>query len=110
MGSVPGVDVGEPGVVFSVASHEAYHLTLDGTRAFEALGIDLEATWALRRRFAYACLDWSERRPHVGGALGTALLKVALNRKWVTQDLDSRALGITNPGRREMLTRFGVRV
>ena len=88
----------------------AYDLTLDGAKAFAALGIDLEATRTLRRRFASACLDWSERRPHVGGALGAALLKVALKRKWVVQDLDSRALGVTSFGRREMLARFGLRV
>jgi DNA-binding transcriptional ArsR family regulator len=88
----------------------AYDLTLDGTKAFKALGIDLEATRALRRHFACACLDWSERRPHVGGALGAALLKVALKRKWVVQDLDSRALGVTSFGRREMLARFGLHV
>jgi DNA-binding transcriptional ArsR family regulator len=92
----------------STESAAAYDVTRDGTKAFEALGIDLEATRTLRRRFACACLDWSERRPHVGGALGAALLKVALKRKWVTQDLDSRALGVTRFGRREMLTRFGV--
>jgi DNA-binding transcriptional ArsR family regulator len=88
----------------------AYDVTPDGTKAFEALGIDLEATRTLRRRFACACLDWSERRPHVGGALGAALLKVALKRKWVVQELDSRALAVTILGRREMLTRFGLHV
>ena len=87
-----------------------YGLTPDGASAFQALGIDLEATRALRRRFAYACLDWSERRPHVGGALGAALLKVALKKRWVVQDLDSRALGVTSLGRREMLARFGLQV
>jgi DNA-binding transcriptional ArsR family regulator len=87
---------------------DAYDLTPTGTQAFETLGIDLEATRALRRRFAYACLDWSERRPHIGGALGAAILKVALKRKWVAQDLDSRAVGVTNLGRREMLARFGL--
>jgi DNA-binding transcriptional ArsR family regulator len=91
-------------------SDNAYDLTPDGTKAFEALGIDIEATRGLRRRFAYACLDWSERRPHTGGALGAALLKVTLKRKWVTQDLDSRALGVTSLGRREMPTRFGLHV
>src|SRR5258708_29615 len=89
-------------------SDNAYDLTPDGAKSFAALGIDLDATRTLRRRFAYACLDWSERRPHVGGGLGAALLKVALKRKWVTQDLDSRALGVTSFGRREMLTRFGL--
>ena len=44
---------------------DAYALSLEGTRVFEALGIDIEATRRLRRRFACACLDWSERRPHV---------------------------------------------
>ena len=94
----------------TTGSNNAYDLTVDGTKAFDALGIDLEATRTLRRRFACACLDWSERRPHVGGALGAALLKVALKRKWVTHDLDSRALGVTSLGRREMLTRFGLHV
>jgi DNA-binding transcriptional ArsR family regulator len=89
---------------------DAYEVTVEGSKAFEALGIDLEATRMLRRRFACACLDWSERRPHIGGALGAALLKVALKRKWVVQDLDSRALGVTSLGRREMLTRFGLHV
>ena len=88
----------------------AYDLTREGTKAFEALGIDLEAARTLRRRFACACLDWSERRPHVGGALGAALLNVAVKRKWVIQDLDSRALGFTRLGRREMLNRFGLQV
>lgn len=87
-----------------------YDLASKGAKALEALGVDLQATRALRRRFACACLDWSERRPHVGGALGAALLKVALKRKWVVQDLDSRALGITNFGRREMLARFEISV
>lgn len=91
-------------------SDNAYDLSLEGTRALEALGIDIEATRRLRRRFACACLDWSERRPHVGGALGAALLRIALKRKWVVRDLDSRALGVTSLGRREMLTRFGLLV
>jgi DNA-binding transcriptional ArsR family regulator len=94
----------------SKGSDSAYDLSLDGAKAFEALGIDVEATRTLRRRFACACLDWSERRPHVGGALGAALLKVALKRKWVVQDLDSRALGVTRRGRGEMLARFGLHV
>ena len=86
----------------------AYDLTREGTKALETLGIDIEATRALRRRFACGCLDWSERRPHVGGALGAVLLKVSLKRKWVVQDLDSRALTVTSLGRREMLARFGL--
>lgn len=94
----------------SASGENAYELTRNGTKAFETLGIDLEATRMLRRRFACACLDWSERRPHIGGALGAAILKIALKKRWVVQDLDSRALGVTNLGRREMLIRFGLHV
>jgi hypothetical protein len=88
----------------------AYDLTREGIRACNKLGIDVETARALRRKFAYACLDWSERQPHIGGALGAALLTTMLRRKWVVQDLDSRALTITNAGRREMQSRFGFEV
>jgi DNA-binding transcriptional ArsR family regulator len=94
----------------STGGYGAYELTLDGMKGFEALGIDLVAARALRRRFAYACLDWSERQPHIGGSLGSALLKTALKRRWVAQDADSRALRVTSLGRREMLTRFGLAI
>jgi DNA-binding transcriptional ArsR family regulator len=86
----------------------AYGLTPAGAKAFATLGIDVDACRTKRRRFAYACLDWSERRPHIAGAVGAALLNVALKRKWVIQDLDTRALAVTTLGRREMQTRFGL--
>jgi DNA-binding transcriptional ArsR family regulator len=89
---------------------DACELTDLGARAFAALGISLEETRGLRRRFAYACVDWSERRPHLGGALGAALLDVALKRKWVLPERDGRALTVSTRGRRELLDRFGVRV
>ncbi len=94
----------------AAGGHGAYDVTPGGAKALAALGIDVEAMRAMRRRLAFACLDWSERRPHVGGALGAALLKVALKRKWVVQDLDSRALEVTSYGKREMMGRFGVRL
>jgi DNA-binding transcriptional ArsR family regulator len=93
---------------------DAYDLSYDvsekGVQKFEALGIDVGALRALRRRFAFACLDWSERRSHLGGAIGAAVLNVALKRKWLTQHLDSRALAITAHGRRELQARFGLQV
>ena len=87
-----------------------YELSAQGTRALETVGIRVEPLRTLRRRFACPCLDWSERRPHLGGALGAALLELALKRKWVIQDLDSRALDVTSFGRRELLTRFGLEI
>ena len=85
-----------------------YDLTPTGARALSAIGIDIEATQSLRRRFAFPCLDWSERRPHLGGALAAALLAVALKRKWLIRELDSRALQITRDGRRALMRSFGV--
>jgi DNA-binding transcriptional ArsR family regulator len=87
---------------------DCYDLSTKGAKAFADMGMDVAAAQAQRRRFAYPCLDWSERRFHIGGALGSMLLKFALERKWVAQDLDSRALNVTRAGRREMLKRFGV--
>jgi hypothetical protein len=73
-----------------------------------ALGINVDAAQELRRRFAFGCLDWTERRYHLGGALGAALLQYVCRKRWVRQDLDSRALRVTDLGRRELLKRFGV--
>jgi DNA-binding transcriptional ArsR family regulator len=84
----------------------SYELSAAGTAAFEALGVDVAAARKLRRRFACACVDWSERRPHLGGALGAALLGAALKRRWVTQDADTRALSVTRSGERELRARF----
>lgn len=86
----------------------AYDLTEHGIRAFESLRIDVAAIRLLRRQFAFGCMDWSERRSHLGGAIGAALLNVALKRRWVVQELDSRALSVTTLGRRDMLARFGL--
>ena len=87
---------------------DEYDVTPGGREAFAALGIDVDAVRALRRRFAYACVDWSERRPHIGGALGQAFLNAALEHKWFVQDLDSRALAMTPAGRRQLRGRFGL--
>jgi DNA-binding transcriptional ArsR family regulator len=86
----------------------ACDLTPAGRAAFEALGIDVEAARRSHRRFAFACLDWSERRPHLAGALGAAVLHAVLKKKWVVQDLDSRILRPTPLGRRELSVRLGL--
>ncbi len=70
LGWLSGADVGR--------DDNRYDVTAAGTKALEALGLDVEGARARRRRFACACLDWSERRPHLGGALGAALLTLAL--------------------------------
>jgi DNA-binding transcriptional ArsR family regulator len=85
-----------------------YEVTPMGVKALASFGVDVDAARALRRRFAFACVDWSERCPHIGGALGNALLVSALRQKWFVQQLDSRALRLTSLGRRQMQARFGI--
>lgn len=82
------------------SGNDGYALTRAGATGLAALGIDVEAARASRRRLACACVDWSERRPHLAGALGAALLQHALARGWLQRDLDSRALTLTAKGRR----------
>lgn len=83
-------------------------LTRAGERALAALGVDAGAARACKRRFAYGCLDWSERRPHLAGALGAALAQALLQRGWVARVPGSRAVRVTRAGARELARRFGV--
>jgi DNA-binding transcriptional ArsR family regulator len=90
---------------------------LPGVRAdatFAALGVDLAAVRARaragRRPLARVCRDWSERRPHVAGALGAALLQAVLDRGWAERLPGGRALRITADGRRGLTATLGIRV
>jgi DNA-binding transcriptional ArsR family regulator len=85
-----------------------YQLSAEGAAALERLGLDVEKADTGRRRFACACLDWSERRPHLGGALGAALLALLLKQGWIARHLDSRALDITHEGRRHFKRVFNL--
>jgi DNA-binding transcriptional ArsR family regulator len=75
----------------------AYALGPGADHAFGALGVALPAP--ARRAYARPCLDWSERRPHLAGALGAAVAETLLSRQWVTRLHGTRALRITEAGR-----------
>jgi DNA-binding transcriptional ArsR family regulator len=76
--------------------------TLDATQhgfdEFARLGIDLAAQKARRRRFACTCIDWSERRPHLGGALGAAFLDACTEHGWLEATAKRRILRVTPAG------------
>lgn len=74
------------------------------------LGVDLDEVRKERRQFATACGDWSERRPHLGGALGAALWARFLEQGWVAQKPGTRVVVVTNRGRRGFRKSLGVRV
>jgi DNA-binding transcriptional ArsR family regulator len=81
----------------------AYEVSAAGATGLQRCGIDIAELRSSRRRFAYGCVDWSERRPHIAGALGGALLKMALQKKWVARETEGRGLKVTNLGRRELI-------
>jgi len=74
--------------------------TADGAARLAEWGIDLCAQKSRRRRFACTCPDWSERRPHLGGALGAALLDAWSSHGWVERAARPRVLRVTPAGRR----------
>jgi DNA-binding transcriptional ArsR family regulator len=82
-----------------VPDAQAYRLTGRGTDFFTSLDVDLESLHGTRRHFARQCLDWSERRPHLAGALGSALRSVFLQRSWVARKTGGRVLRVTPAGR-----------
>src|SRR5207247_629306 len=78
-----------------------------GARSLRALGIETNG----RRGQAPArwCLDWTERRPHVAGPVGTALAELALARGWVRRLRGTRALLVTSSGRTQLQRVFNLR-
>jgi DNA-binding transcriptional ArsR family regulator len=87
-----------------------FAITGRGERELGRFGLDIDAIRGARRATARACLDWSERRPHVAGALGSALLDELLRRRWLRRRPDDRALAITAAGRAGFGSTFGVAV
>ncbi len=82
-------------------------ITAPGESELAAFGLDVDAILGARRATARACLDWSERRPHVGGALGAALLSELLGRRWLRRRPEGRALAVTAAGRAGFEATFG---
>jgi DNA-binding transcriptional ArsR family regulator len=92
---------------YIVLGDEAAEITPAGSRFLSEFGIDLRAG-GKRRHFCRACLDWTERRPHIGGAVGAALTKRCFDLGWTQRQKNSRAVTVTPVGRHEFLETFGV--
>ncbi|WP_049577253.1 ArsR/SmtB family transcription factor [Nonomuraea sp. SBT364] len=81
-------------------------VTAVGERLLAGIGVHVAGARGTRRRFAPECLDWTERRPHLGGALGAAVTAVLLERGWFRPGAGPRALTLTDEGRRELAALF----
>ena len=87
-----------------------FELTSKGHKGFSAFGLDLEPLKKQRRHFARQCLDWTERRHHIAGALGAALMTEMLERKWLKKDNAARVLHVTRAGYEGLESVFDVRL
>jgi len=76
-----------------------YDLTAAGAEGLRALGVDIDAATHARRTFARPCLDWTERRFHLAGALGAALCECLIERGWFRRTgLSGRGLALAREG------------
>jgi Helix-turn-helix domain len=82
---------------FILLDEDGGYLTDAGRSFFDEIGIDFRRE-SKRRVFCRPCLDWSERRPHLAGAVGAAILRHAFDQNWVERIQDSRALAVTLAG------------
>jgi DNA-binding transcriptional ArsR family regulator/ribosomal protein S19E (S16A) len=87
---------------------KSFTVTRKGESWFETFDIDLSALRRGRRKFAYPCLDWSERRDHLGGALGAALAQRLITLGWIEKNRRSRVVSVTRAGERALAREFDI--
>ena len=98
-----------PGEPTPAATHDIeYRLTTDGSDWMRDFGVDLEAMQGRRRPVIRHCLDWSEQRHHLAGALGQAVADRLFSLEWVVPGRQSRVVLITESGSDQLAARFGI--
>ena len=90
-----------------LAGRDGCGISAAGEVFFAQLGLDLDTIGKSRRVTARACLDWSERRDHLGGALGAAIFERMLALGWAERESGSRVVTFTTHGARAFRRRFG---
>ena len=83
-------------------------ITAAGARFFTRFGSGLPARRSTRRRYSRLCLDWTERRPHIAGAVGEGITKRCLDLGWIQRMKGSQAVIVTPSGRRGLRQTFGI--
>jgi len=84
--------------------------TPKGVRWFLDHGIDPHKLQQQRRNFARTCLDWTERRPHLAGSLGAALLQMMLDENWLRRMPNTRAVMVTPKGRKALTSELKLEI
>jgi len=89
---------------------QTFEVTPKGKKGFQSFDIDVDELQKKRRRFAWQCLNWTERRYHMSGALGAALTESLLTKKWILKDKGSQTIHLSNKGRKGLLDVFDIRL
>ncbi len=97
----------DTGVLHLEEQERSCRVTEEGERFLTEFGIDLESLRGLRRAFALPCLDWSERRYHLAGALGAAFAERLFLLGWIERQSASRAVRLTESGQSGFTETFG---
>jgi DNA-binding transcriptional ArsR family regulator len=105
-----GVDVRDRLVELDLIVEDGaeHRVTPAGERWFGQLGVDIEAARRARRAFARVCIDWTERRPHVAGSLGDAMLAALVEHDWLRRQPGERTLELTPAGRHWLEATLGL--
>jgi DNA-binding transcriptional ArsR family regulator len=85
-----------------------FSVTTDGVRWFMELGINTEQLETAKRPLALKCIDWTEKRPHLAGSLGAALLQYFLKEGWFRRVYQKRSLLITSKGEIELKQKLNI--
>src|SRR5262245_21237461 len=105
-----GVDLTDSLVArqYVVVDGEAAEITRAGSRFLTEFGVELPTLRSTRRRLCRLCLDWTERRPHIAGAVGAAITRRYFDLGWMERMTRSHAVIVTPSGRRGFQATFGV--
>lgn len=88
--------------------NNTFEISSEGEKWFSDFGINLEEAQKQKRIFLKPCLDWSERRNHIAGSVGTLLFNKMLKEDWFRKNENSRAITVTGKGEKELLKYFKI--
>jgi len=91
-----------------IEKNNTFEITSEGEKWFSDFGVNIGEAKKQKRIFLKPCLDWSERRYHIAGSVGTLLLNKMLEQDWIRRTANSRVILITGKGEKEMLKSFKI--
>ena len=95
---------------YVVLDDEVAEITRAGTRFLAEFGVERPPLRSTRRHYCRLCLDWTERRPHIAGAVGAAITKRCFDLGWTERMRHSSAVVVTASGQHGFLHTFGIAV